>query len=232
MSFCETLWDHTGELQAAIVGHPFNRALAAGTLDRDRFAFYLVQDQRYLIGFSRALAVASARSADVDEAAFLARSSHTALVVERGLHADYLGRFEITADEAAAIETAPSALAYTSYLQATAAHGGFPELVAALLPCFWVYEHVGRTILADVGDLGGHPYAAWIETYADDDFAASVATMRGIVDRLATTADEPIRAAMRAAFVRGCEYEWMFWDAAWRREAWPTRRWQRRHADG
>lgn len=225
MTFCDKAWQHTADLQDAIVAHPFNAALADGTLDRERFAFYLVQDQRYLVGFSRALAAASARAGDVDEAAFLARSAHTALAVERSLHADYLDRFGVTADDVAGIETAPSALAYTSYLHGVALHGSQAELVAALLPCFWVYEHVGRTILDRVGDLAGHPYAAWIETYADEEFAASVATMRGIADRYADDTGEAGRAAMLARFVRGCEYEWLFWDAAWRLEPWPTRKW-------
>jgi thiaminase len=26
---------------------------------------------------------------------------------------------------------------------------------------------------------------------------------------------------MRAAYLRSCRYEWMFWDAAWRLERWP-----------
>lgn len=225
MGFCDKAWQHTADLQDAIVAHPFNAALADGTLDRERFAFYLVQDQRYLVGFSRALAVASARAGDVDEAAFLAQSAHTALVVERSLHAGYLDRFGVGADDVVGIETAPSALAYTSYLAAVALHGTQAELVAALLPCFWVYEHVGRTVLERVGDLTGHPYAAWIQTYADDEFAASVATMRGIVDRHADATDDAGRDAMLARFVRGCEYEWLFWDAAWRMETWPTRRW-------
>ncbi|MBO0828898.1 MAG: thiaminase II [Streptosporangiales bacterium] len=225
MGFCDKAWQHTADLRDAIVAHPFNAALADGTLHRDRFAFYLVQDQRYLVGFSRALATASARADDVDEAAFLASSAHTALVVERSLHADYLDRFGLTADDVAGVETAPSALAYTSFLAAVALHGSQAELVAALLPCFWVYEHVGRTILDGVGDLADHPYAAWIGTYADDEFAASVATMRGIVDRHAADTEDAGRAAMLAGFVRGCEYEWLFWDAAWRRESWPTRTW-------
>ncbi|MQA01656.1 MAG: thiaminase II [Streptosporangiales bacterium] len=225
MSYCKELWDHTSDLQQAIVEHPFNRELAAGTLAKDKFSFYLVQDQRYLIGFSKALATASARSTDVADAAFLAQSAHTALVVERSLHADYLSAFDIDADEADGVETAPSGLAYTSFLQALAATGSYPELVAGLLPCFWVYEHVGRTILADVGDLEGHPYALWIRTYADDEFAAAVANMRDIVDRQAAGADDEQRTAMRRAFVRGCEYEWLFWDAAWRMEPWPTRAW-------
>jgi thiaminase/transcriptional activator TenA len=27
---------------------------------------------------------------------------------------------------------------------------------------------------------------------------------------------------MLDAFVRACEYEWMFWDSAYRLESWPT----------
>lgn len=49
--------------------------------------------------------------------------------------------------------------------------------------------------------------------------------MRGIVDRVAESATDATRRAMRSAFVRGCEYEWLFWDAAWRMEPWPTRAW-------
>lgn len=225
MSFTKSLWDHTAELQDAILAHPFNRELAAGTLDRDRFAFYLVQDQRYLVGFAKALATASARAGDVDDATFLAGSAQTALVVERSLHADYLSAFDISAEEADAIETAPTGLTYTAFLQATAGTADYAELVAALLPCFWVYEHVGRSILTEVGDVTDHPYATWIRTYADDDFAAAVARMRDIVDRVADGATEETRGSMRAAFVRGCELEWMFWDAAYRRETWPTRQW-------
>jgi thiaminase/transcriptional activator TenA len=30
---------------------------------------------------------------------------------------------------------------------------------------------------------------------------------------------------MLDAFRRATEYEWLFWDSAWRHESWPTRRW-------
>lgn len=216
MSFCTDAWQHTERLQQAILEHPFNAALEKGTLDRDRFDFYLVQDSRYLVGFSRALAMASARAPHADDAAFFAQSAHTALVVERTLHADYLAAASVDH-----IETAPSASAYLSFLHSTALTGSYPELVAAVLPCFWVYEHVGTTIHSRV-EVDGHPYERWISTYADPSFAESVATARAIADRAATADTQD---AMLAAFVRGCEYEWMFWDAAWRQEGWPTRVW-------
>ena len=31
-----------------------------------------------------------------------------------------------------------------------------------------------------------------------------------------------LRARMHAAYRRASQYEWMFWDSAWRLEAWPV----------
>jgi len=220
--FCADVWARTAELVRAIHEHPFNTALGDGTLDRDRFAFYLVQDARYLAAFSTALATASVRAGDTEDAAFFAGSAHTALVAERGLHAGYLDEFGLTAEDVAGIGTSPTCLGYSSYLKATALTEPFGVLVAAVLPCFWVYQDVGEALLERTSDEPDHPYRAWIATYSDPDFAASVRHAKSIADRLAETTDPTTRAAMTAAFCRATEYEWMFWDSAYRRESWPT----------
>jgi thiaminase/transcriptional activator TenA len=223
--FCDEMWARTAKLLDAIHEHPFNTALGEGTLDRDRFAFYIVQDGRYLEGFSKALATASVRAADTGQAAFFAQSAHAALAAERMLHAGYIEEFGLGADDLAGIVTSPSCLGYVSYLKAAALAEPYPVLAAALLPCFWVYQDVGARLLERTPDLAGHPYQAWISTYSDPGFAASVEQAKEIVDRLAADADGPTREAMAAAFCRATEYEWMFWDSAWRRESWPTAGW-------
>jgi thiaminase/transcriptional activator TenA len=229
--FCQLAWDRTARLQAAMLDLPFNRALADGTLSRDRFQFYLAQDTRYLIGFGRALSVASARADSEDDIAFFAGAAQESIVVERELHAGYFQRFGLTDQDVAGIETSPTCLAYTSYLLATAQTGSYQELIAALLPCFWVYHQVGTEILARQSDLsqwdqsqsGANPYRAWIDTYADEGFGEAVATCRRAVDNAAAGTTEAVREKMLAAFTRATEYEWMFWDSAWRLESWPTR---------
>ncbi|MEV4110312.1 thiaminase II [Nonomuraea sp. NPDC049695] len=229
MTFCEQMWTRTAPLLEAIHDHPFNTALRDGTLDRDRFAFYLVQDGRYLVAYSKVLATASARATDPADAAFFARSAHTALVVERGLHAGYLQQFGLAAAETEAVATSPTCLAYSSYLQATALAAPLPVLAAAVLPCFWVYQDVGTALLERTAEAADHPYRTWIATYSDPSFAASVEQARALVDRLAELADPGTRRAMEEAFCRATEYEWMFWDSAWRLETWPTARWLARH---
>jgi thiaminase/transcriptional activator TenA len=191
-------------------------------LSPQRFQFYLVQDARYLVGFARALALASARAGSTSDVAFFAGAAQEAIVVERALHDSYFDRFGMTAADQAAVETSPTCLAYTSFLLATAQTASYAELIAALLPCFWIYQNVGTEILASLRPGGDNPYLAWIDTYADDEFAEAVLTCRHAVDVAAAEADEGTRARMLAAFTRATEYEWLFWDSAYRMEAWPT----------
>ncbi|MCO6009994.1 TenA family protein [Actinoallomurus purpureus] len=223
--FCDDVWKRSAQLVRAIHEHPFNTALSDGTLDRERFAFYIVQDARYLEAFSRALAVASARATDTDDAVFFAESAHAALAAERTLHAGYIEEFGLTADDLAGIDTSPTCLGYSSFLQATALADPYPVLAAAVLPCFWVYQDVGTTLLKNTAGVEDHPYRAWIATYSDPAFTASTARAKEITDRLAATTDVATREAMAKAFYRATEYEWMFWDSAWRRETWPTAAW-------
>lgn len=221
-AFCELARQRTDTLHSALLGHPFNAELAAGTLDRQRFQFYLVQDARYLAGFARALAIAASKAADVADIAFFAGAAQEAIVVERALHAGYFDRFGLTETDLAEVPASPTCLAYTSYLLATAATADYPELIAALLPCFWVYQQVGEHIVAGQAEGADNPYQAWIDTYADEEFAIAVTCCRDAVDRAAQAATEDTRDRMFAAFTKACEYEWLFWDSAYRQETWPT----------
>lgn len=218
--FTDDVWARTARLLQAIHEHPFNAALGAGTLDRERFAFYLVQDARYLESFAKALAALAVRAADPDETAFWSKSAHEAVAAERTLHAGYLEAYGLTEADLAGVTTSPTALAYSSWLQATALRAPYEVLAAAVLPCFWVYQDVGRALAGK--SRPDHPYRAWINAYADPAFESSVRQARAITDRAAGRGDT---AAMADAFVRATEFEWLFWESAWRLESWPTARW-------
>ena len=60
-----------GELWDQAQQHPFVDALGDGTLAPDRFIHYLKQDYVYLTGYSRAIALASARAPDLKRMAEL-----------------------------------------------------------------------------------------------------------------------------------------------------------------
>jgi thiaminase/transcriptional activator TenA len=220
MTFSQDAWQRIAPLYAQILELPFNRELAAGTLSRERFTFYMLQDAHYLSHFAKALAVTAARAPDADALIQFAGNAREAVVVERALHEGFFRDFGITPAQAAATEPSPTCAHYTHYLVALAHNAPYEVAVAALLPCFWIYWEVGKHLLAVARP--DNPYQAWIDTYADEAFAAGVRRVIALSDALAAGTTPPIRGQMHAAFRRAAQLEWMFWDSAWRREAWPV----------
>ncbi|WP_163554377.1 TenA family protein [Candidatus Frankia alpina] len=124
------------------------------------------------------------------------------------------------ADDGGGVATvAPTTRAYTSYLLATVYGGSFLEGLAAVLPCYWIYARVGARLLADSSP--DPVYARWIAAYGDPAFQAVADRVVALIDRVSADASAPELARAAEHFVVTARYEWMFWDAAWRRETWP-----------
>ena len=66
MTFCEQAWQRNLPLFNATVALPFNQALANGSLARDVFQHYMIQDAHYLVAFGRALAIAGGKADDAE----------------------------------------------------------------------------------------------------------------------------------------------------------------------
>jgi len=218
--FSDEAWERTARLREAIHQLPFNTELTAGSLARNRFQSYIIQDSLYLGRFSRALAIAAAKAPDSNTMQSFAQSALRAVAVEQALHGRYLREFGIDPGRIGEAEAWPDCLAYTSYLIAAAYHEPWEVLVAALLPCFRIYWDVGCAIAQKAAPQ--NPYRAWIDTYADEFFGKAVETAVATGDRAAAAATPATRSAMLVAFVRACQYEWLFWDGAYQRRSWPS----------
>lgn len=221
-AFSEMAWQRTGPLRGAIHALPFNAELAAGTLSRDRFQGYIIQDALYLDQYARTLAMAGARGPDGASLQAFAGYALGAISVEQALHASYLAEYGVDPGRVAATEPSPDCLGYTSFLLATAYHEPWEVLLAALLPCFWLYWDVGTTIARTARP--GNPYQAWIDTYADESFGSAVRAVIAATDGAAAGTTQSVRDRMMTAFIRSCQYEWLFWDGAYRQRGWPAPR--------
>jgi thiaminase/transcriptional activator TenA len=220
MAFTKELWAAMEPIYGAILAHPFVRGLTDGSLSREAFRFYVVQDALYLREFARALSVAAARAPAAHGIIMLKQHAANALRVERALHEGFFREFGLTPETVAATPLAPVNQAYTSYLIAVAYGAPFHENVAALLPCYWIYWEVGKAL-----ERAGSPeplYARWIATYAAEEFGAVVRAVLAAVDAVGARLGSAERDAMRRHAVTTARYEWMFWDMGYRRERWPV----------
>lgn len=220
MTLTAQLWRSIEGIYAAILRHPFVAGLTDGSLPREAFQFYAVQDALYLREFARALSLAAARAPQDDWIIMFNEHAAGALRVERALHEGFFKDFGLTPEQVWATPPAPTNVAYTSYLLAVAYGSPFHEAMAALLPCYWIYWEVGKAL-----ERAGSPdplYARWIGTYASEEFGGLVRAVIAATDAMAAQLTGAQREAMRRHFVTTSRYEWMFWEMGHRREAWPV----------
>lgn len=168
---------------ARYVHHPFVRALGEGTLPLAAFRHYLEQDYLFLVQFARAWALAVVKSDSLAEMRQAARGLHAILDQELSLHVSFAAGWGVSEAELAAAAEAPATLAYTRYVLATGFSGDLLDLEVALVPCIIGYAEIGAA-LARTASLEGHPYRAWIETYAGPDYQEVARAAAVELDRL------------------------------------------------
>jgi thiaminase/transcriptional activator TenA len=110
---------------------------------------------------------------------------------------------------------------YIGHLQSVARSGSLGELVAAVLPCYWIYGEVGRRLYRNRPQKP-KIYRQWIETYASDEFWQPVREQIHLMDRIAVAASSDEKKLMTAHFILSSRYEFMFWEQAYRLESWPV----------
>lgn len=212
MKWSEHAWLQVAHIYESILKHPFVCELAAGTLPRDKFMYYLGQDAQYLKSYTSVLSHVASRLPYKDQVESFLQFATEGIAVERALHESFLGGMELPT-------VSPTCMLYTS-VEKSMAYEDVAVETAALLPCFWIYRNVGRAILDSAGDLSTNPYAQWIRTYGDSAFDLSTDRAIEICDRLADESTDEVRRRMDEAFLTCCRLEWMFWDSAYNLEKW------------
>ena len=205
----------------AIEEHAFLRELHAGTLPMSRFTYFILQDYVYLLDFAQVLCQGGAKSPDLETLELFARHAVGAVEVERSFHASFGKTLGLTRKQLDAVPKGPITQAYIGHLQSVARSGSLGELVAAVLPCYWIYGEVGRRLYK------GRPrkpkiYCEWIETYAGEAFWKPVREQIQLIDRLGSAASGNEKKLMAGHFILSSRYEFMFWEQAYRLETWPV----------
>jgi thiaminase/transcriptional activator TenA len=213
------LWSGIEDLYGAILAHPFVAGLTDGSLERDAFRFYVIQDAHYLREYARALSVCAAKAPTEPDIAMFDCHAAGAIEVERSLHESFFADLDVTQQELASTPLAPTNLAYTSYLLSVTYGGSFSDALGAVLPCYWIYWEVGKALL---DKSSPDPlYQRWIDTYGGEEFAQIVRAVLALTDRLGQQLSAADRQRMATHFRTTSRYEWMFWDMGYRREPWP-----------
>jgi len=214
MRFSDRLRHAAADVWSAQHEHPFVRGIGDGTLDPERFRFYMRQDYLFLIEYGRFLALACARAPRLELMEHFAELARSTLRTEMDLHRAYAAEWGIARQHLERERPQAATRAYTDFLLRIAALGDFSELVAALLPCMWGYCEIGQHLAQRPRPIEER-YVRWIEMYSGDEFAALAHWCREVCDDAAAGAGTEGRERMQEAFLASSHHELHFWEQAW-----------------
>jgi len=160
-----------------------------GTLSQDKFIYYVLQDALYLTDFSDCLYRLSKKAPNPIHEKRLAELAKGAEEDEKELHRSFFQKWKIDDEN---VEAMPNTVLYTSYMMRVIATRPYAEGLAVLLPCFWVYMHVGKEMLKLREELGDSvdripQFDAWIDLYASEEFEKEVKDYIAMVDEIKVT---------------------------------------------
>jgi len=220
MTTTKRLLDASAGIWAGYHTHPFVRGIADGTLDQEKFRYYMIQDYLYLMDYAKVFALGVAKARDAEAMRLFAGYVHQILDGEMDIHRRYMRRLGISQQDAEQTPPALDNLSYTSYMLRIAYEEGPAEIAAAILSCAVSYEFIAKRILAEHPEAADHPfYGEWVRGYADPDYAAANRVLEALTDRLTQDYSERQLRHLTEIFIACSRYESAFWDMAWEQRA-------------
>ena len=236
MKTTERLLSATKEIWDAYNEHPFVLGIQDGTLDREKFKYYIIQDYLYLEEYAKVFAVGIAKAKSPET--FQLFSKYVTLIEKElnihriymgqaakvqeapdgtpDVHCGYIDRFAISKKD---LETTPRSLdnlSYTSYMLRVAYEEGEAEILAAILSCAYSYEVIARTIVERNPSAVSHPfYGEWIKGYTDPGYCGANALLMDMMERVTEHYTEVQLRHLTDIFTACSRYELAFWELAW-----------------
>ena len=220
MKFSERLYEKLQPIWRQNHNHPFVQGMGDGTLEKEKFRFYMIQDYLYLIDYAKLFAIGAMKATDVQTMGKFAALLDSTLNEEMSLHREYAKKFEISEKELEKAQPSPTTLAYTHYMLHVGQSGTLAELVAALLPCMWSYWEIGKELSEKPG-ANNEFYREWIEMYSSEEFGELATWCINLFDSLTEDKSESELEKLEEIFLNTTRFEYMFWDMAYNEAMWP-----------
>ena len=197
------------------LNHPFVVGIGDGTLDEEKFRFYMLQDYLYLFDYAKVFALGVVKARDPELMRAFAKDLAGILDGEMDTHRAYMKRLGVTEEQVLSGKPSLSNTSYTHYMLAVAQSGSAAEIVAALLSCSWSYADIGQK-LGKIPGAAQHPFfGKWVSDYSSEGYAQMNTALVALMDKLAEGADEKQIQHLTEIFVNCTRYELGFWDMAW-----------------
>ncbi len=215
MKFSESLYESVKDIWDSYYTHPFVRGIGEGTLDIDKFKFYMIQDYLYLLDYAKvyALGVVKAETEEVMQG--FSSMVNNILNGEMSIHRSYMKRLGITSEEIKNAKASLTNISYTHYMLAVSQIGNLGDLTVSLLSCMWSYLEIGRNLSKIPGSTEHEFYGEWIRGYISEEYKKDTQWVIDLVDDISKNMSNKELDKLKEIFINSSKYEHMFWDMSY-----------------
>lgn len=214
MTFFEEAVAAAMPLWRAAADEDFLTGMGEGTLDRQAFLDYIVQDSLYLRDYLKAYAMALFKSQTLRQMQVFYSVLGYVNDGENATRLRYLSEAGLTDDDVDTMGKKPACAAYTDFLLRVAREEDVPEIVMAVMPCMVGYRFVFEELLRRCPAVLEGPYAPLVRDYTAPEYAAACAEWTDFTNALCAPLPAERRAHLIDLFVQASAHELYFWQMA------------------
>lgn len=216
MSTVKRLLSAASDIWESYNRHPFVKGIEDGTLDKEKFRFYIIQDYLYLEDYAKTFAVGVAKAKSLRTANLFAKYI-SVMNGELDVHKGYMALLGVTQEEIDSARRSLDNLSYTSYMLRVAYEEGEAEILAAILSCAYSYEIIAENIVKNnPASVNDEFYGDWIKGYTSEEYAAENTILLEEMDRVSENYTEKQIQHLIDIFIACSRYELAFWEMSWR----------------
>ncbi|WP_032122614.1 thiaminase II [Clostridium amazonitimonense] len=218
MKFTEKLYENVEDIWTSYYNHPFIKGIGDGSLDIDKFKFYMIQDYLYLLDYAKVYALGVVKADTEEVMQGFSKMVDNILNGEMSIHRSYMKRLGITSEEVKNAKQSLTNISYTHYMLSVSHVGNLAELSTSLLACMWSYLEIGKNLSKIPGSTEHEFYGEWIRGYISKEYEEATEWIINLVDHLAKDMTDKELEKLNEIFINTSKYEYMFWDMSYHKE--------------
>ena len=214
MKFMDEVIAYSKEAWDDAANERFLNEMADGTLSREKFRDYMVQDSIYLRDYLKTFAYAMAKSRSWKEMQLFYSMLGYVTDGENTTRLTYLAEWGLTDADIDKIEKRPQCRDYTSFLIETGKNGTVEEILMAVLPCLLGYYDVFMRLKARAPLVAEGYFAPLVADYTSEGYGECCAYWTELANEMCGGFDKTTKEHLKEIFYLASMHELHFWQMA------------------
>ena len=217
MLITDYLFESAEPIWEKYLEHDFLKDMGYGTLCKEKFKNYLIQDYLYLKEYAKVYAMALVKCENINQMKFCQNSINGILEDESATHIWYLKNFGEKIEDLESYKIQDANENYTSYMKSIALTGDLIETMVSVLACAWSYYYIAKNLKEIyIENLEDNFYKSWIESYSCESYEQVAKKSIDFVNTLCNNIDENKKEKLKDIFIKASIYEMEFWNMAYK----------------